>query len=402
MRLLFVAPAFSPLAARWIEQLVDLGWDIHIYSKDRQDIHPKFRNVTVYGPLPRTSVPDSVKYYPAWPFKRGYDRLRSRYPKLARRLHLEPSAHIAFLITRQKPDIVHSLRMQSEGYDTLNAIKLLGGNLPCPWIHSVWGSDIFQFQWFPEHIDKIRSVLEACDYLMAGNHRDMSLALEFGFGGEVLGVFPSGGGWPIQNMQKMTTAKPSERRIIALKGYQAEPGGKVLTALEAVQMCGKIFSGYEIVIHSAIDTYASKHLSEVRKKAQEVSDCSDVPIKFLPLSPPEEIWQLFGQSRIAIAISSTDGTPNTLLEAMVMGAFPIQSNTEGLETWVENGVNGYLVPYDDIDAIARAIRQALEQDRLVDEAAKVNADLTRQSLDLEKIKAEVIERYCHVRSNWPR
>lgn len=399
MRLFFVAATFSPIAARWVEQVVDLGWDIHVYGTGRQDIHPKFRNVTVYGQLPRRHVPKDVKYYSAWPFRRGYDRLLRYFPKLAHTLHLDPPYHIARLIATLQPDLVHSLKMQKEAYHTLDAVKLLGDRLPCPWIHSVWGSDIYLHMRFEEHVDRIRNVLATCNYLMAGNRRDMALALEYGFAGEVLGVFPSGGGYPIQEMQQSVTTKPSERRMIALKGYQAEPGGKVLTALEAIQRCGRIFAGHQIVIHSAIDTYASSCFPQVQMKAREVSDVCGVPIGFLPYSPPERIWELFSQSRIAIAISSTDGTPNAMLEAMIMGAFPIQSSTEGLEDWIQHGVNGFLVPYQDVDEIARAIARALEQDQLVDTAAKLNTDLTRQRLDRAQIREQVIERYRYVLNN---
>lgn len=200
-------------------------------------------------------------------------------------------------------------------------------------------------------------------------------------------------------MRSHIQAEPSRRKVITLKGYQAVIGGQVLTALDAVKRCGQIFDGYQIIIHSAINTYASKHLHDVKQAVKDISEVCNVPIEFLPLSPPEAMWKLFGQARIAIAISNSDGTPNAMLEAMIMGAFPIQSDTGGLESWINSGVNGYLVPFDNVDAIAAAIKNALENDVLVDEAAVQNYRLTQERLDAETVRSQVIQLYKRVLTN---
>ena len=50
------------------------------------------------------------------------------------------------------------------------------------------------------------------------------------------------------------------------------------------------------------------------------------------------------KSFVYIGNSISDGMPNTMLEAMTMGAFPIQSNPGGVtEEIVENEVNGLLL-----------------------------------------------------------
>jgi Glycosyl transferase 4-like len=49
MRVLFVAMLSSVHVARWINQVSDKGWDIHLFSSTTEPIHPNLRNVTVYG-----------------------------------------------------------------------------------------------------------------------------------------------------------------------------------------------------------------------------------------------------------------------------------------------------------------------------------------------------------------
>ena len=117
----------------------------------------------------------------------------------------------------------------------------------------------------------------------------------------------------------------------------------------------------------------------------------------MPPSPPEEVWKLFGRSRVAIGIATSDGTPNTMLEAMIMGALPIQTDPGGATSeWIENGVNGLIVPYDDPGQIAQAIRRALADDGLINTAQAVNCKLALARVDSAVVRPRVIEAYRRV------
>ena len=51
-----------------------------------------------------------------------------------------------------------------------------------------------------------------------------------------------------------------------------------------------------------------------------------------------------GKALIYIGNSNSDGMPNTLLEAMCLGVFPIQSNPGGVtEEVITHGENGFLI-----------------------------------------------------------
>ncbi len=397
-RILFVATLFSPIAARWVTQLADTQWDVHVFGTHRE-IHPLFHsdNVTVHAiHEPYSNCEVRVMHHrDLWPLPRGRTLLRRHFPRIANLLLPAPSDVLTKLINDLKPDIVHSLKMQNEAYLTLNAFYKSGLSVRPRWAYSVWGSDIYHNRNFPERLAKIEEVLPEIDYLLSDNPRDIALACEHGFRGEVLGVYPGGGGYPLLEMRKYVKQAPSHRRTIALKGYQAEHGGQALTALEGVRRCGKRFSGYRIVVHSAIGTYASAQVDEVQAVAREVSRQCDVPIDFLPFSPPETIWDLFARSRIALAISTTDGTPNAMLEAMSVGAFPSIS-TGGLEPWIDSGQNGYLVPPDDANAISSALIHAIENDTLVDTAAETNYRRTDEHLEYVRLRKKVLDMYEHI------
>ena len=49
-------------------------------------------------------------------------------------------------------------------------------------------------------------------------------------------------------------------------------------------------------------------------------------LQLIEYLPQDELMKLIGKSLIYIGNSISDGMPNTLLEAIVMGVFRIQSN----------------------------------------------------------------------------
>jgi glycosyltransferase involved in cell wall biosynthesis len=98
-------------------------------------------------------------------------------------------------------------------------------------------------------------------------------------------------------------------------------------------------------------------------------------------------------ARISITTNLSDGLPNSFLEAMIYGAFPIQSNTSNANEWIQVGVSGFLVPPNDPEIIEKAIRIALTDDNLVDNAALINHKLAKQKLDYKTIQNKAISIY---------
>lgn len=393
MRILFVAFGSSIHTARWINQLSNEKWDIHLFPVDEYYLHPDLRDISVHLLFKHHAnhIHSSVRQASfSWPFRRGEARFRDTIKRLPRDL-MSNAARLARLIRSLKPDIVHSLEMQNGAYLTLASRERLSGVFPT-WIYSVWGNDIFYFGRQPEHEARIRSVLAACDYLMADCERDVNLACQFGFKGEVIGVFPTGGGFEIDHMrQSRQPGTVSSRRVIALKGREDLLGGRALVALQALHMCADVLGEYEIVV------YMPQGDSIVTHAAKYIAFATGLRIRVMPENSPHgEIIKLMGSARIAISVALTDGTPNAMLEAMVMGAFPIQSNTAATGGWIEDGKNGALVPPEDADSIAAAIRRAVADDEMVDRAAEINSQLTRERIDRSVIQPQVIEMYKRV------
>ncbi len=386
MRILFAAMADSIHTARWINQISQQDWDIHVFDFNEGGVNVELSNVTTHTVYPPPKQQSKLKAWESdFPFRLRY-LVRRNLPSLLER-HLFPSRIEAFvkLVKELKPDILHSLEMQHESYPLLEAKNILDERFRMPWIYSVWGSDIYYFSKQPKHLEQIRAVLAQTDYCLADCYRDIKLAKEYGFKGEVLGVYPTGGGYHINELrQSIEIEQPSKRRTIAVKGYH-HCTGRALVALKSLQLCADLLENYTLEIYLASEV--------VKKAAAEFTASTGIPIKITGQAKNVEILKLFGRSRISIGMSISDGSPNTLLEAMIMGAFPIQSDTVSTAEWITDGENGFLVPPEDAEYTAQAIRQALTDNELVDRAATLNKELTFERVDYSIVQPQVVDLY---------
>jgi glycosyltransferase involved in cell wall biosynthesis len=298
----------------------------------------------------------------------------------------ERSVWLAKLIRSLKPDIVHSLEFQHAGYLTLAARMLLSKESFPIWAVSNWGSDIYLYGRLPEHADKIRALLSNCDYYHCECERDIELGRSFGFKGEVLPLCPVTGGFDIEWMRQFrASGKPSSRRVIALKGYQ-NWAGRALVGVRAIELCADLLKDYSVSIYMASP--------DVSLAARLTSHSTGIPFETESHEwTREHILQMHGRARISLGLSISDAISTSLLEAMIMGSFPVQSNTGCGHEWIKCGENGLLVPPESPESVAAALRRALTDDTMVDRAAETNAQLMAQRIEISVIKPKVIDMY---------
>ncbi len=100
------------------------------------------------------------------------------------------------------------------------------------------------------------------------------------------------------------------------------------------------------------------------------------------------------QADLYLALTLSDSTSVSLLEAMACGVFPIVSDLPANREWITPGVNGFLVPPTDIRAVAEAIGRAVADPLLRRRAAEQNADLIAHRADWKKNMDQVEAAYC--------
>ena len=391
LRILFVVRPPSVHSARWINQIAGCGWDLHVFGAFESPWHPDFENVTAYSYATRArNAGKSFQNKRLWPLPVATERAKM----LASRLPEHWSSRATWLartIRWLKPDIVHSLEFQQAGYLTLKARALYKGQFP-PWVVSNWGSDIYLYGPLAAHVEKIKGILAACDYYACECHRDVKLAREYGFTKTALPVLPIAGGFQVNHLAQYRQPGPtSARKIIALKGYQ-HWAGRALIGLRAVELCSEQIKagGYTVAVYLAEE--------DVRIAAEHMALRTGIPLEILPPASHEEVLRLHGRSRVSIGLSISDGLSTSALEAMVMGAFPVQSNTSCLTELVRDGETALMVPAEEPAEVATAIRRALADDAMVDRAAELNMRLAAEQLDYSVIQPQVVEMYKRIAS----
>lgn len=389
-KILAIGMANSIHVARWLSQIADQGWDIHLFpSVDYGYVHPELKHVTVYHSIYGThKAPPDVNlkgiYVPPLPLLRSLETLGRT--KLNTTLHYR-AKQLKRVIQKLKPDLIHIIEFQHAGYLFLEAYQSLSGQLP-PVLITNWGNDIYLFGRLSAHRDKVTALVQLADYYSCECERDIRLAKELGMTAEAWPVMPNTGGLDLQKTAQLRQPGPtSARKWILLKGYQ-NWAGRALFGLRAIELCARELQGYHIAIYSAPE--------DVAIAAELVSQNIGVPIEIIPRVSHDELLKKFGSARIYMGLNISDGVSTSMLEALVMGAFPIQANTACADEWLKHGETGMIVHPENVDEIAAALRRALTDDALVDHAAAENARVAAERLDYSIIKTQVVDLYRNI------
>jgi glycosyltransferase involved in cell wall biosynthesis len=97
----------------------------------------------------------------------------------------------------------------------------------------------------------------------------------------------------------------------------------------------------------------------------------------------------FRRSGITVSLTTHDGTPNTLLEAMACGCFPIAGDLESIREWITPEINGSLVNPADPMALAEGLITMLSRRDLRDRAAEHNRRLILERAEYRTVMKQV-------------
>jgi glycosyltransferase involved in cell wall biosynthesis len=112
-------------------------------------------------------------------------------------------------------------------------------------------------------------------------------------------------------------------------------------------------------------------------------------VHLLPYLTQDQLWGIFQRAAVSVSISAHDGTPNSLLEAMAIGCFPIAGDIESLREWIVPGVNGLLVEPDKAQALAEALVRALEDPALRAAATEINQNIIRERAEINLVRSQI-------------
>jgi len=256
------------------------------------------------------------------------------------------------ILKRGQPDFVHALELQHGGYITSRALE--DASIKTAFIATNYGSDIYWFQQFPKHLSKIKKLLTRADHYSAECNRDVDLAKKYGFTGEVMPVFPNAGGFTEEQLSRKVIPT-SQRKVIAIKGYEGWVG-RASVAVEALYSLTKELADFKIVFYSC----NAKTIRLVKKLKRKTG--LNIEWHGKGELAHTEMLDLFASARIYVGISLSDGISTSLLEAMAMGAFPIQTSTACVDDWFVSPQQGFSADTITSVAVAQGLSSALAMD----------------------------------------
>ena len=357
---------------QWVNQLKDSGYEVYWF--DVTDGGPKSAKIAW------------VNQIKGWKLKWDFPfriTIKKTFPKLygfiQKYNEFKVSDAFQKTINDVQPNIVHCFEMQLSGLPILPVMK----RNSLPLIYSSWGSDVFYFEALGVSKQDVKNFYNRVDNLITDNIRDYEILTKLGYNNHFLGVFPGNGGLQVETSNIHTV---SERDIILIKGYE-DGVGKASKVIEALTLVSEhLLNDKNIVIYSADNVL--KYQVETTKELSKLSITIYSRYAFIQ---NETILELMGKSCLHIANSISDGMPNALLEAMAMGAFPIQSNPGGVtEEVITHLKNGLLIGNPlDVNEIANHIETALSNQTLRKEAQTHNIKFVEKHYKRSVLKPKI-------------
>lgn len=108
----------------------------------------------------------------------------------------------------------------------------------------------------------------------------------------------------------------------------------------------------------------------------------------------EDMPSVFAQAQIVcLPTYYGEGLPKSLLEAAVSGCAIVTTDIPGCREIVQHGFTGWLIPARDVGALAKVLRQAIEQPGLREQYGKSARSSVAASFSMDRVVKETIEVY---------
>ena len=103
------------------------------------------------------------------------------------------------------------------------------------------------------------------------------------------------------------------------------------------------------------------------------------PVCFHGFQPPAVLAEALRRAAVYVSTAESDGSSISLLEALACGAYPVLTDIPGNRRWVDDGVNGRLVPPGDAAALGTALAEAMDDTSARERAMAINVERAREA-----------------------
>lgn len=396
MRILFVVDGRSPIALNWIGHFTGGKHEVHLVSTfpceppagltSFQVVPVAFSQAKTAskGMPPRIGNPEPKSLL----WSAGLVGLRTRVRQWLGPLTFPKAGRILKRAIQQiQPEVVHAMRIPYEGIIAALALEKLP--LPKPvLLISVWGNDFtlhaVSNPWMAAYT---RRALHQAGALHTDCTRDQRLAYQWGFDtGKPAVVLPGGGGIQKEIFYPPSNEDLRSQWVINPRGVRSYVRND--TFFKSIPRVLEKFPAARFICTTmAGEPQALRWVAELG---------IEHAVELLPRQTRVEMAELFRHSQVVVSPSTHDGTPNTLLEALACGCYPVVGDIESLREWITPGVNGALVDPGDPLALAEAICEGLRNPELRCQAATYNLRLIEEKAEYGKVMQEAERLYLKI------
>jgi glycosyltransferase involved in cell wall biosynthesis len=389
MRLLFVVDGRSPISLNWIRYFVELGEEVHLVSTF--DCQPDLELASF------NFVPVAFSQLKTREVDQNHNQRRKKlfwssslvsFRTSTRRI-LAPftipkaAAQLAEIVTDIQPDLIHTMRIPFEGMLAAEALTSMPRQLL---LVSVWGNDFTLHAGATPWMSKYtRRVLGRANGLHTDCYRDQRLAHQWGFDPNLPAVVMPGNGGIHLDLFYPPEDSTVERRftVINPRGFRSYIRND--TFFNAIPLVVSKFPQVKFICPGmAAEVQAQRWVKDLGIASF---------VELLPGVSRLEMADLFRRSAVSVSPSKHDGTPNTLLEAMACGCFPIAGDIDSLHEWIDDGFNGLLFNSAEAESLAEAIIRGLQDQKLQLQAAVINSAKIEQSAEYHSAMKRAQEFY---------
>jgi len=384
MRILFVADGRSPTTLNWLRYFVERGDQVHLASTFacRPDLKLASLDVVpvAFSAAKSASTASSRPKRGLWGAGAATLKLRTGIRQWLGPLTVPRAAgRLREIIERIQPDLVHAMRIPYEGMLAADAFT---GKAPL--LVSVWGND---FTLHAPSTPMMRSytewTLKVADALHADCLRDIRLAKKWGFDGhKPTLVTPGNGGIRSDVFYPPATPAPAPI-VLNPRGFRAYVYNEAF--FQAIPLVHK--ERPDARFQCASMAGEGQALAWIAKLGIEQA------VELLSPRPHAAMADLFRAAQVVVSPSAHDGTPNSLLEGMACGCFPVAGDLDSIREWITPGVNGLLIDASDPSALAAAILRGLNEPALRKQAADENAAIIAGRAEYTRSMARAAEFY---------
>ena len=384
MRILFVADGRSPTALNWMRYFVERGDEVFLASTFACQPDLKLSGLEIV-PVAFSSVKSSAATG-SKPRARFWGastlQLRTTIRQWLGPLTIPASAQrLRGVIERTRPDLLHAMRIPYEGMLAADASGLV------PLLVSVWGND---FTLHASSTPLMRHytawALKAADALHADCQRDIRLGRQWGFAAQKPSlVIPGSGG--IRADVFFPPPQPAQTPLVV------NPRG-----FRAYVRNDTFFQAIPLVLKERPDArFACAAMADEPQVLEWIEKLGiGAAVELLAPRPHAEMAALFRSAQVVVSPTIHDGTPNSLLEAMACGCFPVAGDLESIREWILPEKNGLLVDAGSPQALAAAILRGLNDAALRSQAAEINARLIAERAEYSACMARAAEFYGRI------